>query len=86
MYKHIRTNIYSYIARLFYYIHISFIIVTFDDDDDVYLYKLQREGVTKSILYTLSYRPAKKAVVQSNTNDNKVERIYSNFTIIIIYR
>ncbi len=31
------------------------------DDDDVYLYKLQREGVTKSILYTLPYRPAKKA-------------------------
>jgi hypothetical protein len=27
------------------------------DDDDVYLYKLQREGVTKSILYTLPYRP-----------------------------
>jgi hypothetical protein len=30
------------------------------DDDDVYLYKLQREGVTKSMLYTLPYRPAKK--------------------------
>jgi hypothetical protein len=34
-----------------------------DDDDDVYLYEnLQREGVTKSILYTLPYRPAKKAM------------------------
>jgi hypothetical protein len=42
-----------------------------DDDDDVYLYKLQREGVKKSILYTLPYRPAKKAYVQKNINDNK---------------
>jgi hypothetical protein len=30
-------------------------------DNDVYLYKWQREGVTKSILYMLPYRPAKKA-------------------------
>jgi hypothetical protein len=32
-----------------------------DDDDDVYLYKIQQEDVTKSIVYTLPYRPAKKA-------------------------
>jgi hypothetical protein len=38
------------------------------DDDDVYLYKLQREVVTKSILYTLPYRPARKAEVQKNIN------------------
>jgi hypothetical protein len=31
------------------------------DDDDVYLYKLQREGVTETTLYTLPYRPATKA-------------------------
>jgi hypothetical protein len=32
-----------------------------DDDDDVFLsYKLQRVDATKSILYTLPYRPAKK--------------------------
>jgi hypothetical protein len=29
------------------------------DDDDVYWYKLQQEGVIKSILYTLLYRKAK---------------------------
>jgi hypothetical protein len=40
------------------------------DDDDVYLYKLQREGVTKSILYTLPCRSAKKALVQKYINDN----------------
>jgi hypothetical protein len=32
--------------------------------DDVYLNKLQREGVTKSMLYTLPYRPVEKASVE----------------------
>jgi hypothetical protein len=41
------------------------------DDNDDYLYKLQRECVTKSILYTLPYRLAKKAKVQKNINVNK---------------
>jgi hypothetical protein len=32
-----------------------------DDDDDDDDEKLQGEGVTKSILFTLPFRPAKKA-------------------------
>jgi hypothetical protein len=41
-------------------------MTNFDDDDDenVCIYKSQRKGVTKSILYTFPYRPAKKAQVQ----------------------
>jgi hypothetical protein len=40
-----------------------------DDDDDVYLYKLQ-QGVTKSILYTLPYRPAKKAYLSVESSQS----------------
>jgi hypothetical protein len=60
------------------------------NDDDVYLCKkLRREGVTKSILYMLPYRPAKKAWVSQismiirnkiskNNNEAETKRLEKN--------
>jgi hypothetical protein len=54
------------IKYLIYHLYITRIrkVASFIDnvrDDDMYLHKLQRESVTKLILYTFPYRPAKKA-------------------------